>query len=169
MYAATGPGTADQPATWGRMTMCEALGPSHAFLEQAGRLRLLLRGDSFGEVVAEGARALGDRMCGRAERGPSGPWLDVELHAASREKLLVDWLNRLLYLAGRERWAPVECELITVNDDSLHARVRGVALETKPRLGRAILPGSLSAPGGTGLQAEVILKPRRAAIRKGRR
>jgi len=148
------------------MTMCEAMGASHAFLEQPGNLRLILRGQSLADLVAEGGRALGTRMCGQAQRGPSGPWVDVEIHADGQESVLADWLNRLLYLAGRDRWAPVECEVIAVNDGGLRARVRGVPLGPKPRLGKAVIrPSSLSAPGGHGLQAEVILEAPRAASR----
>jgi hypothetical protein len=153
-------------ATWGRMTMCEAMGATHAFLEQPGKLRLLLRGQSLSDLVAEGGRALGDRLCGRATRGPFGPWVDVEVHASGQEAVLADWLNRLLDLAERDRWAPVECQVLASNADSVHARVRGVSLGEKPCLGRAVIrPKSFRTPGGRGLQAEVILQPPRVASR----
>ena len=156
----------DPPATWGRMTMCEAMGASHAFLEQPGKLRLLLRGASLSDLVAEGGRALGDRLCGHARRGPVGPWVDVEIHAAGQEAVLADWLNRLLYLAGRDRWAPVECQVLASNEGGVRARVRGVSLGETPCLGRAVVrPKSLSLPGGRGLQAEVILQPPRGGSR----
>jgi len=141
------------------MTMCEAMGASHTFLEQPGKLRLLLRGQSLGDLVAEGGRALGMRMCGQAKRSLSGPWLDVEIHAGGREAILATWLNRLLYLARRNRWAPVDCQVIAVSDSGLRARVRGVPLGEKPRLRKAVIrASSLVAPGGRGLQADVILK-----------
>ncbi|HEY9384903.1 MAG TPA: hypothetical protein VIP80_15445 [Gemmatimonadales bacterium] len=154
------------PATWGRMTMCEAMGASHAFLEQPGGLRLLLRGQSLDDLVAEGGRALGDRLCGQARRGPFGPWIDVEVHATGQKAVLADWLNRLLYLAGRDRWAPVQCQVLTSTKDGLRARVRGVALGDRPCLGKALIgPKSFRTRGGRGLQAEVILQPPRARSR----
>jgi len=147
--------------------MCEEMGASHAFLEQPGRLRLLLRGQTLGDLVSEGGRALGDRLCAPAERGPFGPWVDVEIHGKGREAILGHWLNRLLYLARRDRWAPRECEVLAVNADGVRARVRGVSLGKEPCLRRALIrPKSLSTPGGSGLQAEVILQPPPAASRQ---
>lgn len=167
MNGAARPGPTDPPATWGRMTMCETLGPSHAFLQRSGQLRLLLRGNSLEDLLVEGARAIGDRLCGQARPAPAGPWLDVEIHADGQERVLGAWLNRLLYLAGRNRWASVESELIALDEGGLHARVRGVTLGAIPPLGRAaILPGSLSSAGGRGLQAEVVLGPVRPAPRR---
>jgi SHS2 domain-containing protein len=148
------------------MTMCEAMGASHAFLEQPGELRLLLRGQCLADLVAEGGRALGDRLCGQTKRGPSGPWHNVEIHATGQEAVLGDWLNRLLYLAERDRWAPVDCQVLAVNEGGVRARVRGVSLGEKPCLGKAVIrPKSLDTPSGRGLQAEVILQPPRAASR----
>ena len=146
--------------------MCEAMGASHAFLERTGQLRLLLRGQSLGDLAAEGGRALGDRLCGRARRGPLGHWVDVEVHATGQQAVLADWLNRLLALAKRDRWAPVECQVLASNADTVHARVRGVALGEKPCLGKALIgPKSLRTRGGRGLQVEVILQPARTRSR----
>lgn len=170
MNSAVRPGTHDPPVTWGRMTMCEAMVASHTFLEQPGKLRLFLQGQSLADLVAEGGRALGTHMCGQAKRAPSGPWLEVEIRADGREAVLANWLNRLLHLARRNRWAPVECQVIAANNSGLRARVRGVALGVKPRLGKAVIcPSSLFAPGGCGLQAEVILEvPRPASGHRAR-
>lgn len=156
----------DPPKTWGRMTMCETMGSSHAFLEHPGDLRLLLRGQSLGDLVAEGARALGDRLCGRAKGGPLGHWIEVEVLATGQERILADWLNRLLHLADRDRWAPVECEVLAWHDGGVRARVRGVPLGEKPCLAKAVIrPKPISIPGRRWLQAEVILQSPRTAPR----
>jgi hypothetical protein len=146
------------------MTMCETMGASHAFLEQPGELRLLLRGRSLPELLTEGGCALGDRLCGQAKRGPSGPWVELDIHATGQQAILGNWLNRLLDLAERDRWAPVECQLLALSNDGVRARVRGVPLGETPRIGRAVVPSKFSsAPGGRGLQVEVILQPRAKA------
>lgn len=151
--------TEDPPVTWGRMTMCGEVRASHAFRERPGTLLLLLRGQCLGDLVAEGGRALGVRMCGAAKGAPSGPWLNVDIHADSREAILAGWLNRLLYLARRDQWAPVECQVIALSDSDLRARVRGVPLGKKPRPWKAVIrTSSLGAPGERGLEAEVILE-----------
>jgi SHS2 domain-containing protein len=139
--------------------MGEAQGPSHAFFERDGQLRLLLRGDSLGALVAEAARALGDRPRGGVRSGEGGHWPEVELVPERREKLLMNWLNRLLVLSARNRWAPVDCELISVHDDLLHAPVRGIALAREAVLGRADVPEAFASPVGGGVQAEVVLGP----------
>lgn len=172
MSNALKPAAHEAPATRGRMTMCEEIGASHAFLEQPGKLRLLLRGQSLSDLAAEGARALGDRLCGRASRAPLGPWVDVEVHASSREAVIADWLNRLLYLAHRNHWAPTECQLLAVSDSGIRARVRGTPLGEKPCLSRAMIrPNSISTPGWCRLQVQVILQPPAASgalLRLGR-
>lgn len=150
--------------TWGRMTMSEAMGPSHAFIEGADGLRLILRGHSLGELAAEGGRALGERLRrpGRGTPGP-GPWLELEVSGPDRETMLVNWLNRLLDLSGWLHWAPVECEVIAASDSGLRARVRGVTLPEPCRLERVMLrPNSHVSPDGRDLLADVILRePRR--------
>jgi len=149
----------DTPATWGRMTMGEGVSPTHTFLEEPGKLALILRGESLADLVTEGGRALGSRMRGQAQQGASGPWVEVQCRASGRETLLAEWLNRLLALARRDRWAPVECQVLEVSDSSLHARVRGVPLPGEHRLGKALIrPDSLNALGDHGLQVEVTLE-----------
>jgi len=140
--------------------MCEVMAPSHVFLEQPGKLRLLLRGQSFGDLVVEGERALSSRLCGQTKPGPSGPWVEVKINAHGREAVLAHWLNRLLYLAGRDRWAPVECQVLAASEGGLRARVRGVALGKEPCLRKAVIgPSSRIGQGPCGLQVEVILQP----------
>jgi hypothetical protein len=106
-------------------------------------------------------------MCGHSKHGLPGPWLDVSINADGPHAILGAWLNRLLQMARRDRWAPVECEVTAADDTSLDARVRGVRLGTPPRLRSAvILPGSFVVPGVHGLHAEVILEAPRAASRR---
>jgi hypothetical protein len=144
------------PRTWGRMTMCDAMGPSHAFLGKPGKLRLLVRGESFADLVAEGGRALVAHLSGDTNGKTWGPWRTVEIHAEGREAVLADWLNRLLDLAGRDRRAPSDFRVLAVSNNALRARVRGKPLAARLHLGRAVIPpGSLTSPDGHGLQAEV--------------
>ena len=157
-------GARDQPITWGRMTMCEAMGASHAFLEEPGGLRLLLRGQCLADLAVEGGRALGTRLFGKTQLGPSGPWIDVEIRTDSQEAVLAAWLNRLLELAERNRWASVECEVLASSNNGLRARVRGVSLGEELHLGKAVIrSSSFIAPRGRGLQAEVLLEVPRDA------
>jgi CHAD domain-containing protein len=142
-----------------------------SIVRHPGDLRLLLRGESLRDLVTEGGRALGHRMCGRSKHGLPGPWLDVSINADGPHAILGAWLNRMLELARRDHWAPVECEVTSADDTSLRARVRGVRLGAQPRLTSAvILPGSFVVPGVHGLHAEVMLAPRAASRRHaGRR
>ena len=139
--------------------MCEAVCPSYAFLDNPGERRLRLWGRSLGDLVTESVRALHSLLGERARHGPLGPWVEVDIHGDGPQEILGAWLNRLLELAGRNQWAPVECEVTAVDDGGLRARVRGVRLEARPSLTTAtVLSGSLLVPGVPGLHAEVTIR-----------
>jgi SHS2 domain-containing protein len=83
----------------------------------------------------------------------------VEIQAGGREAVLAKWLNRLLDMAERNRWAPVECQVSEANDVRLRARVRGVPIPRPPGLRNAVIQlDSISAHGTRGIQAEVSLE-----------
>lgn len=62
-------------------------------------------------------------------------WREVRLDAWDRESLLVDWLNELLFLTETEGLLFVECDIESLTDTALVARVGGVrALPTKAQI-----------------------------------
>ena len=157
------------PVSWGRMTMFETPACWHAFIDHPGEHRLLVRGNSFGNLAAEAGRAVGARMHGKAIPKPTEAWRSIEVQASGREAVLRKWVNELIALARRERWAPVECEVLEVDDAGLRARLRGQMLAQAPGLLKAaIRPGCHLAPDGSELVAEVILKDSSASARSAR-
>ena len=146
--------------------MAELASPSHAFLRHADGLRLILRAQNFGELAAEGGRALGERLRGSpGEALGSGSWLEVDVAAPDREAMLIKWLNRLLDLSEWLQWAPVECRVTAVSDSGLRAQVRGVSLPRPSRPVRAVLrPNSHLGPDGRDLLADVMFQDPRTLI-----
>ena len=134
-------------------------GPSHEFLEHTGEVQLRAVAPDLAGVLAEAGRALAELELRQSPLPPpEGPWKTVEVHAADRAALLVDWLNELLYLAEVERWIPVAFEVVGADDRLVRARVGGVPVERSPALVKAAtLHGVRVDPIAGGMEADVIL------------
>jgi SHS2 domain-containing protein len=133
------------------------MGPSSELLSHTAEVKLRVRAGSLGELVAEAGRALGALELGAAPPRASGAWRDLEIRAADREALVVDWLNELIYLAETERWVAVEFEVRSAADTALAMRARGVSVdETPARVKAATFHGLKIIAVPDGLEAEVV-------------
>ena len=131
--------------------------PSSELLSHTAEVKLRVRASSFGELAAEAGRALGALELERTSASAGGVWRVLEVRAADREALLVDWLNELVYLAETERWVGVEFEVVNAADTALSMRARGVQVEQAPaRVKAATFHGLEIAPVADGLEAEVV-------------
>ncbi len=54
-------------------------------------------------------------------------WLDLQVQSVDREALLIDWLNELLYLTEAHGLLFAQCQILSLSDTELTARVGGVA------------------------------------------
>jgi SHS2 domain-containing protein len=133
---------------------------SYELLDHVSEVELRLRAPTWPKLLVEAARALTARLWDGAvpAAGDAGRWFDVRLQAADRASLLVDWLNELLYLAEAEWWLPVEFVIDEASDQSLLARVRGLAVPHAPAaIKAATLHGLNVAPGrDDDLEATVV-------------
>jgi SHS2 domain-containing protein len=134
--------------------------PRSAVLEHTSEVELRVRAPTWPDLLAEAGRALSARLWDGATpplRG-EGVWRRIELHAADRAALLVDWLNELLYHAEAEWWVPVEFVINAASDQELHAHVRGVPVEHAPAAVKAAtLYDADVAVSPAGLEATVVL------------
>lgn len=131
---------------------------STEFLEHTAEVRIRVRAASFAALAAEAGRALATIELGSAPALPAGPWRLIEMPAADRGALLVDWLNELIFLAETERWVPVAFQVTGDAETGLRARVRGVPLPEAPaRVKAATFSGLEIRPVPGGLEAEVVL------------
>jgi SHS2 domain-containing protein len=129
-------------------------------LQHTSDLELKLHAPTWPELLAEAGTALSARLWGGKVPAPhsGGTWRRVELRAADRAALLVDWLNELLYRAEAEWWVPVEFDVEQASNHEVRARVRGVSVATSPAAVKAAtLYGVRVGPGPAGLEATVVL------------
>jgi SHS2 domain-containing protein len=83
-----------------------------------------IRGESLATLFANAAAALTATLTDR--RYVRGREIrEVVIEAPDREALLVDWLNRLLYLFDTEGFLARDIQVMFLNDQRLQSRVRG--------------------------------------------
>ena len=102
----------------------------HRF-EESDELRLLIRAASFPEIAAEAGRALAEFAAGGSLPAAEDGWHELEVEAADRAGLLVEWINELIYRAESEGWLGTEFELRNQEPNRLRARVRGARWTTR--------------------------------------
>jgi SHS2 domain-containing protein len=136
----------------------DARTPSHDFLDHTAETRLLVRAATFGELLAEAARGLGELERRGAQAGPPGPGVEIGVRAPDRAALLVEWLNELVWRSERESAVPSEIEVVEAADQHLVARVRFARLPDAPALVKAATLHGLRLESRDGmLEAEVTL------------
>ena len=146
------------PKTWGRMTMAACPVPEHAFGEHVGEERLIVRGATLGDVFLEAARGLRE-LYGELQQPTEDPrWRTIEVTAANRADLLVEWLNELIYLAESGHWVPTTFAVETALPTRFRARARGVRVVGAPSQIKAATWHELRFDCHDGMfEAEVIL------------
>lgn len=135
---------------------------SHRFVEHTSEVELELQADSFGELLAEAARALGEMLLHGDNVRLNESEGELELAAHDEAALLVDWLNELVYFAEAERWVPVGCEVLAVEryEEGLRmrARLRRLHVERAPsQVKAATLHGVRVVEAEGRVTANVIL------------
>jgi SHS2 domain-containing protein len=136
---------------------------SHKFLDHTGEVELTLEADTLPELFVEAGRALAELMMGRLPEGAmkpaSGPAVAVELAAPDRTRLLVDWLNEIIFHTEIERTVFTDFAVEIPAEGTLTAELRGLS---EPAAGGEVKAATLHEarieprPGG-GFTAHVIL------------
>jgi len=132
--------------------------PSHELIDHTSEVRLRLRAASLGALLAEAGRALAELQLRGVERPVHAGFKRVQLAAPDRERLLVDWLNELIFLAETERWVATGFEIERVDARSIIVRAGGVEVPRARGLVKAATLHGLRITDVDGaLEGEVIL------------
>jgi SHS2 domain-containing protein len=131
---------------------------THEFLEHTSEVALRINADSFGSVIEEAGRALAELQLPGGWSAAEPEWVEIDLHAADRGAMLVDWLNELLFRSDRDRWVAVEFQVKRATDTHLRVLARGVRVDDAPAIVKAAtLHGVRVEPAPEGMEAHVIL------------
>jgi SHS2 domain-containing protein len=132
--------------------------PSHELIDHTSEVQLRLRAGSLGELLAEAGRALAELQLRGAEPGSPAGTRRLHVTAPDRERLLVDWLNELIFLAEAERWVATGFEIERADAGSVEATADGVEVARLSGLVKAATMHGLRVTEGDGLlEGEVIL------------
>ena len=120
-----------------------------------------IRGDSLPELFENAACALVSTMTDRRYLRRLEK-REIEVESPDREALLVDWLNRLLYLFDVEGFLGREFQLDTLTDQRLEATAWGEVFDPERHPEKTAIKAATYhhleiVPRGAGWQATVIL------------
>ena len=131
---------------------------SHELIDHTSEVQLRLRAGSLGDLLAEAGRALGELQLRGAEPGTPAATRRLHVTAPDPERLLVDWLNELIFLAETERWVATGFEIERADAESVDARASGVEVARVSGLVKAATMHGLRVAEADGLlEGEVIL------------
>jgi SHS2 domain-containing protein len=129
----------------------------HRWVDHTAEVQLQVGAESLGGLAAEAGRALGRLLLRGASAEPVEPPRILEVEAADRDALLVDWLNEILFVAETELWVPVAFEIEEATPTRLRAAARGVPVGEAPSIVKAAtFHGLRVAEEDNQLRAEVI-------------
>jgi SHS2 domain-containing protein len=131
----------------------------HAFERNAREVRVHLEGESYAQLLAEGARAVAELM-GEPTDDPPGPPAHVVVEAPDRYRLLVVWLNELIERGDVDSLGYFEAEINRVEGNLIDASICGTPIKArKLRLGAATSHGLEIRDGdGEALVATVTIE-----------
>ena len=131
---------------------------SHELIDHTSEVQLRIRATSLGGLLAEAGRALAELQLRGGEPGTAAASRRLHVTAPDRERLLVDWLNELIFLAETERWVATGFEIERADAESVDARASGVEVARVPGLVKAATMHGLRVAEGDGWwEGEVIL------------
>ncbi len=111
----------------------------YRLLEHTADAMVEVHGENLGERFGNAAYALFDQITDITKVEPKGE-MEIVLTAESRDQLLVDFLQELLFLHDTEDL--VFCEFgVTTDGKKLEARVRGEKFDEKKHPKRSVVKG----------------------------
>jgi SHS2 domain-containing protein len=129
---------------------------THRFLEHTGEVAVLVDAASEEAVFAEVLEAFAE-LVARDDAGTRGRRL-VEISAADRPSLLVEWTNELVYLAEVDGFVPERVEELELGSGALRATIAG-RLDAAPAnlVKAATFSGLEFEEVGNGWRAQIVL------------
>lgn len=133
---------------------------THAFERQAHEVRVHLEGESFDQLLLEGARAIAE-LVGKPSSDPPGPWEHVSVEATDHHRLLVVWFNELINRSDVDHLIYADAQVDELTENRIDARIRGVPIaERGVGLGVATSHHLELEPVGEVLSATVTVETR---------
>jgi SHS2 domain-containing protein len=128
----------------------------YRWIEHTGELELSIEAPAEPAVFADAFAAYVELVSD--DGSPDAERRDIEVHAETRETLLAEWLEELVYLADAEQFVPERLTDLQLEEGRLRATVRGhrgypralVKAVTRHRLG-------FEPDGSGGWRARVVL------------
>jgi SHS2 domain-containing protein len=128
----------------------------YRWVEHTGEVELQIDARTEQGVFADALAAFGE-LVGDGDGGDTDR-RDIELDAASRELMLADWLNELVYLADTDGFVPTRLGELELEGGGLRATVRGHGGDPTPLVKAACLHGLEYRPTPEGgWHARVVL------------
>jgi SHS2 domain-containing protein len=133
-------------------------GPSHAFEEHTGEVRLRLRADELPALFEEAARALAELMLGDEPHGPPEAPERVEVRASDDAALLAAWIDELVFLSETRKRIWTDARVLRLEDRTLSAEVTGVEADAlRTQVKAATLHDLRIERSASGVEASVVL------------
>ena len=101
---------------------------THVFERNSREVRVHLEGESFDQLLTEGARAVAE-LIGDPSEDPPGPWEHVSVEAQDRQRLLVVWLNELIGRSDIDHLIYADAEIDQLSGTRIDARIRGIPIK----------------------------------------
>jgi len=98
----------------------------HWFEEHTGEVELHLAAPTLKQLFVEAGLGLADLLSDQ-RRPPDGAPESVEVEAADRDALLVDWMNELIFRTEMRQKVYDEIRINSLSDRRLHADIRGAS------------------------------------------
>jgi SHS2 domain-containing protein len=137
------------------MNTPRAVKPSHRFVEHVGEVELELEAASEAGIFEAALAALAELLAGGEGGEPVRRELD--LTAADRALLLVDWLDELVFLAEVEGFVPARVVALQITDARLRATVEGRRGDARHLVTAATLERLELRRAGARWHARVVL------------
>lgn len=130
----------------------------HELVPHTADVRIRIEASDLAGIFEEAARALAEVMGGDALPEPPAEAAAIEIQAADREALLVEWLNELVFRSETERRLFPRARVEDVSDRRLLAHVRAVeVVDLKTPVKAATWHGLSVREAPAGWTAEVVL------------
>lgn len=133
-------------------------GPSYRLVEHTGEVEMHVEAESLPSLFEEAARGLAELLAEDASGPATAPEERIKLSANDRERLLVDWLNELVYRGEVAKLVYGHVRVERVGEHELEATVRGrEPLSLRTAVKAATWHGLRIRPSEHGFEATVVL------------
>jgi SHS2 domain-containing protein len=130
----------------------------YRFEDHTGEVRLHLAAPTLAELFRDAGRAVCALLAGELSPGEALPPVDISLESSDVERLLVDWIDELVFHSESGHLVLDRFDPIEATETRLHARAHGHRLAAvRTAIKAATLHELEVRPTGEGWTASVVL------------